>query len=114
MTRDELISRQRAMAVSSDHWALGYFVMYFAFLLACWRVATYMDDQAARWLRTLFGIVVISVLFGSIPLLFWFRKWQLRRFGVVCPSCGKPLVGAPGQTALATGSCAHCKEKVLS
>jgi hypothetical protein len=111
MTKQELISRQKAMTRR----ILVVLIVFFGLLLANVPLGIFMDiKKPATWIQVLYGAAFFGFLIGSVLLSIWLQKRELRRFGLHCPSCGKPLIGIIGQIAVATGACGHCGERVLS
>jgi hypothetical protein len=115
MTKQEFISRQKAMTQSSNKRMIGWLVVFFGVLLGGVPLSRYVEQhEELTWLGPVFGIGLFVFLIGNLPLLAWFAKRQQRRFGIYCPSCGKPLVGLSAQVVIATGHCGHCGESVFS
>ena len=115
MTKPEFISRQKAMTKSSNKWTAGFLVVFFGVLLANIPLAGFMDrEKPASWVQIVYGFTLFGFLIGNIPLMLWFVKRQQTRFGVRCPSCGKPLVGLSAQVVVATGNCGQCGERIFN
>jgi hypothetical protein len=45
--------------------------------------------------------------------MFWTNRRWVRRYGLLCPSCGTSLAGMDGQIDVATGICGECGSQVL-
>lgn len=89
--------------------------LFFGILIANLPIARWMDHHKVDlWLHVAYGISVFSFLFGQVPLLLWFSRWQARKYGLLCPACAKPLFGVSAQVAIATGNCDHCGSEVFT
>ncbi len=114
MTKQEFISRQKAMAKSSNGRVIGWLALLFGVLLGGIPVARYVEKhEELTWIGPLFAIFVFVFLIGNFPLLAWFTKRQQKRFGLLCPACARPLIGVSAQIAIATGNCGHCGARVF-
>lgn len=115
MTKQEFISSQEAMTRCSNKRAIIWVVAFFGALIGGGALIDQIEKRGSpAWASAVFLIGMLVVVFGSIGLLMWFVKREQRRFGLLCPSCGKPLVGVCSQIAIATGNCGHCGERVFS
>jgi len=102
------------MTRSCNRWTALFLVVFFGVLLANLPLAKFMErERPAGWIQVLYGVAFGGFLLGNLPLMMWFSKRQQRRFGLQCPSCGKPLVGVTGQVAVATGACGQCGERII-
>src|SRR5688572_14425431 len=90
MTKQELISRQKAMTRSSNRWNAAFLFVLLGWLLGNVPLANFMDrEKPGTWIQVLYYLVVYGFLFGHILLIILFAKRQTRQFGLQCPSCGK-------------------------
>lgn len=103
------------MTRSGRKWSIGFSVMLFAVALGNIPLAGIMDRlKPAIWIQVLYGLAFFGFLLGCIPLLAWITKRQQKQFGMICPNCGKPLVGVSSQIVVATGNCGRCGERVFT
>ena len=111
ITRRELASRQKAFAHDR---AWRFFPRWMA-LLGVMVFGPFGLGAAVRafhggpeWLAIGLGFVGIV----AAPLWAWVGDvWLARLYRaheVVCPECGKPLIGLTGELALTTGRCGGC------
>jgi hypothetical protein len=115
MTKQEFISNRQAMTRSSNRTSVVFIVILFGGLLLNIPLAGYMDRaKPEKWIQLLYGIGFFGFLILNFPLLIWVGKRQHKRFRLECPNCHKPLVGALGQIAVASGACGHCGEPVFT
>src|SRR5262245_7918024 len=64
------------------------------------------------------GVRVASSLIAGVSLLLlvllsWGTRWTVRKFGLLCPSCGVPLPGRQRYAALGAGKCGRCQARVV-
>ena len=68
---------------------------------------------APEWLC----VAITLPAFVGIPLWAWRGDVMLRKLQVahqvVCPHCGKPLIGITGALAMTTGRCGGCGELIV-
>jgi hypothetical protein len=113
MTKQDFISRHKAWKQSTGKIGAIGVVCFFGILGVIAFVDSYLQHHGwSTRIDSILGLIAIVLLLGLLPLVFWFQKHQQKRFGVICPSCGKPLVGRNGNVVIATGNCGSCGEKV--
>ncbi len=97
----------------------GSILMLILGLLVFGFPASFIEQRA----RTVgFDIWCILAAVTAFPLLggwwfYWiarFPRKRMRKLGLVCPACQKPLVGISSQAVIATGKCGHCGTQYLS
>jgi hypothetical protein len=77
-------------------------------------IAVWMDKhKPAAWVQISYGIMFFGFMLANIPLCIWLSKRQIRKYELMCPTCGKPLVGVSSQIAVATGNCGLCGSVVF-
>jgi hypothetical protein len=65
--------------------------------------------------------IIISCVSIAVVAILWlyaavWPKRQLPSLGLICPNCGKPLVGGSAlfqRTVIATGCCASCGNQIF-
>ena len=73
------------------------------------------DDQGGS-VTTSIAILALSFPLSAAIILYCLARYPLRlvrRLGLACPICSKPLVGASADVVLDTGRCGHCGGQVL-
>ena len=61
------------------------------------------------------GIATVLGILAMIEIPSWVRMRSMRRHGLLCAECGKPLVGRDyGRQTRATGNCPYCGTQVLA
>lgn len=81
--------------------------------------ASFIAERAKTMGFDIWCILVAIIgfpLFGGLMFYCLGRLPQkrMRRLGLVCPACQKPLIGFSSQIVVATGKCGHCGSQVLS
>jgi hypothetical protein len=114
MTKQEFIHRNKAWKQSTGRIGAVGVICFFCIL----GIMAAIDNHQQRngWsskIDSLLGLLTFFLLVSLLPLVFWFQKRQLKRFGMICPNCGKPLVGRNGNVVVATGNCGSCGEAVF-
>ena len=114
MRKQELISKQKELARSSTKRLIVCFLLLTCFVMAIVPLSRYFaKHEDLSWINRVLGPCFPVVLMVTMVLLFLLEMRQRRQLGVSCPKCGKPLVGASAQVAIATGNCGHCGEEVF-
>jgi hypothetical protein len=115
MTKQEFISRQKAMTQYANKRLTGWLILFFGVLIGNIPLTRYVEThERLAWAGPLFGVGLFVFLIGNLCLLAWFSKGQQKRLGLSCPSCGKAVMGVRAQIAIASGNCGNCGEKVFS
>lgn len=111
MTREAFItkSRRAQKLLSWAAWAwMAWFIGVMA-LVTYFLPHEYRDKPVFEDWRLAVGSsghVIVSLVF-----LFWGIDLLSRRYGVICPSCGKTITGS--QVVIASSNCGHCGARVL-
>jgi hypothetical protein len=114
MTKDDFIIQQRAAKGEEKRVTMIWMIVFFGVLFGNLPVAAWMDHHKEKILiHVIFGILFFGFLIGSIPILIFIGKRRIRKFGLVCPNCQKPLFQAMASIAIASGNCGHCGNKVF-
>ena len=113
MTKDEFIQRSRAQQKHGNGWGILWLVLFFGFL-TCGAIFSKHLEAQSKLFQLIFGIATVILIIGQPPLLFWLLRREIKKFGLHCPSCNKPLVGVSAQVAIAAGHCGHCGTKLFS
>jgi len=115
MTKQEFIERQQAWKRHSGRRLAIWTVLWFGLMAGVIWIQTLVSARTrANWVEPFFVLLLLAVLIGNLPVLIWYSRRQQRRFGVVCPQCGKPLATSGASIVVATGNCAYCGEKILT
>ena len=114
MTKDDFVTRQHAAKREENVVSVIWLIVFFAALIGNIPLAKWMDHhRSAAWIQVLYGSLFFGFLIGNLVVLFWVTKRRARKFGILCPGCGKPLTQVAGQIAVATGNCGHCGAKLF-
>ena len=122
MTKQEFISRHQAFKRISGKEAV--FAVLFILSLGALGgsvgpLAAYLRShvESFRLQHFVNGIVMLfSIAFIITGFAFMLRRVKLRmeRFGLVCPGCGRQLIGGSlAKTVIATGCCSQCGKKLI-
>ena len=115
MTRDEFVSRQKAMRRSTRRWQIGVVVVYAGVFLGPHLLLPAVEPHP-RWFEAWLAVAGgHAFLFGIVLafLMVWVINCQPRRFGVACPNCGRQFVRVSAEDVIATGQCPECGERIL-
>ena len=105
MKRQDFIEEQRArLARTSKRWQVWFNLVYFGALFGFFILVLCVPC------RTWVQFLCLAALLGIRPLM---RRYARNRFGVRCPSCGKPLAGNDAGIALFSGHCWYCHKRIL-
>ncbi len=114
MTKQEFID-SRAAALRRARIVIGpALVLYLALFVGTLQLYQVIAPRGNGRSNPLVAAVVIALptlSFGAA--LHWLNRRRVRRFGLICPACGKPLTEVIGQIAVATGRCANCGASVF-
>ena len=81
--------------------------------------ASFIEERAKTMGFDIWCILVAVIGFSLVGGLMFYSAARLpqkcmRRLGLVCPTCQKPLVGITAQIVVATGKCGYCGGQYLS
>jgi len=115
MTRKSFIERQQAATRESSRVNLFWMIIFFGVIIgnALWATSP-GNHKSQAWMNTVYTPLFIGFVLLQLPLMIWYSKRCTRKFGLLCPSCGKPLTGSTAQIAIATGNCGHCGSSILN
>ncbi len=109
MTKQELITGQKAFARSASRNGLVIVVVIFGLILGLVEVGDWFDRaKPKRWILYLSFAAFAVLVIGCLSLLTLLSKRDKRRFHLMCPHCGAPLLSFTGQIVIATGNCGRC------
>jgi len=115
MTKQEIICRQREMERFGNKRMIGWLVFFFGVIFSGWPLSSYIErHEELTWIGPVLGICLFVFLLGNVALMLWFTKYQQRRFGISCPSCGKSIIGFDAKIAIATGNCGQCGARIFN
>ncbi len=111
MTRTELFERQQAYRRT-----LGKAVPFFFFpMITFFGTISYHGIHIGRgsyWPEVAAFVALAALLAATAIVAPRLKDRQLRKMGLVCPSCGEALVNTTGQIAAVTGRCGNCGHRV--
>ena len=113
MTRDEL--RRRYDAYGRQGKVVG--IASIAFLLFVCAFTIVITARAPRGSVTVPALAVVILLASGILFIVVMSRVNKRRsaaHGLICPNCGKMLVGEPAPIAIASGRCCYCGHALVS
>ena len=115
MTRKSFIERQQAATRESSRVNLFWMIIFFGVIIgnALWATSL-VNHKSQAWMNTVYAPLFIGFVLLNLPLMIWYSKRCTRKFGLLCPFCGKPLTGSTGQIAIATGNCGHGGSAILT
>jgi hypothetical protein len=113
MTRDEFISAYKKLRKQSTIVAVLYLVTCACIVLAAILLAMFMEKNDARHWASIIVAVYIFILLATFPALIWLPKHTIKKYGLFCPHCKKPLVRMFIEIAMATGHCGNCRQRVF-
>jgi hypothetical protein len=70
-------------------------------------------EGAEKWLAVVPSLVIVGVSTLLLILVICCGRWTARKFGLLCPSCGAALTGRYRQAAIGSGSCGHCRARIV-
>jgi hypothetical protein len=110
MTKQDFISKKQAWAKSFRKYGL---ILPCAFIYPAIR-GFLIDRGLSHSLDAAFCAGFVVVIVGNAIFLLWYFPRSQRKFGLVCPHCGKLLAGQQSsQIVIATGNCVHCGESIF-
>jgi hypothetical protein len=119
LTKQEFCSSLEAVTNKTKRRQSGLLVfggiVLVGFIPVAWILYSLVDsgrfDEAGRtWLMWIMGILYCAT---ALSFLSMFIPGLLKRPGVPCPDCGRPLLGPSGQVAITTGICVYCGGKAF-
>ena len=114
MTKQAFIARQRAMEAAASKRGLKWVVVFFGSVACAIPIAKFIETHSDySWLAPVVAIGFFVFLFGSVGWMILVMRRQHKKFGLLCPNCGKALVGTSSAVATATGNCGCCGEAVF-
>lgn len=114
MNKEEFLMRQQAARREENIVSIIWLIVFFGVLFGNIPLAKWMDHhKPAPWIQVTYGLIFFSFLLGNLVLMIWTIKRRVRKYGLNCPSCDKPLTATTGQIAVATGKCGHCGHRVF-
>ena len=115
MTKQEFIEKRTAAIRQARIIAGPAFALYLALMMGGFWLCVYVTPQSAskNYRLLLMAIVVFPPLIAFAMLFRWINERRVRRFGLLCPDCRKPLTEMAGQIAVATGHCGECGASVF-
>src|SRR5579859_2788710 len=122
MTKEEFISRHQAFKRISGKemvFAVLFVLSFGAIGGGIGPLATYLRShvESMRLQRFVNGIVMlVSVIFVMTGFAIMLRMVRLRmeRFGLVCPGCGRQIIGGSlVKTVIDTGCCSQCGKRLI-
>ena len=115
MTRRELALRQRAYeAELHGRVTVRSVALLVAMILVPFGVAWGLYHlPVPEWAATSVAFLGIA----GMPFLMWWGAERIKRLqqahGVLCPSCGKALIGTTGELAMTTARCGGCGDVIV-
>jgi hypothetical protein len=113
MTKDEFDSKRNALNRYGFIMALLWVAGFGFFILWPYFATGKMD---MHWTSPLFQTCFVIYFLGGPILMLWLGiRWQ-KRFGAVCPKCGKLFLSnkISAKNVRDTGKCIHCGETIIS
>jgi hypothetical protein len=115
MTKQEFVEKQLAWKHISARTSAIWIISWFSIMGGLIWLKNYVEAHVhADWVNPTFSICFLVVVVGITPFLICFTKRQQKRLGVICSSCGKPLVGRKSKEVIVTGNCSYCGKKIFS
>jgi hypothetical protein len=115
MTRKEFSSRRDALRRNGAWYYFGFLALIFALLFSTDFLSDYIKHhyQIERPEIAVLTLILVIIFVIGIPMDY-LSKFLARKYGLVCPACGKSLTDKviPGKV-LVTGKCRHCKNTVF-
>lgn len=104
MTKAEFIERRERFERYSKRFDWIYSAAFMALLIANIPFAKSIPKEY----NILYLVLFFGFLFGNLWLIVWLAKSRVKKFGMTCPNCSKPLTQTAGQLLVVTGQCCHC------
>ncbi|HEY3855552.1 MAG TPA: hypothetical protein VGO67_14270 [Verrucomicrobiae bacterium] len=109
MTKQDFISRQKALKQNSSKPMKVWLVLFFAIILGIVPVSAYTKRHGApEWVNNTIFVIWLILFIGNYVFIILFAKRQQRRFGYRCPTCNTRLSGSLAQIAVASSNCGVC------
>jgi hypothetical protein len=113
-TKDDFLARQSAANCEKERFYKIWIPIFFALLFGNVAIAAWIDShKPAIWIQAVYGCLLFGFIVGNLVLLVMVGKRRIRKYGLVCPACDKPLVRRVGQFVVATGKCGHCGDTIF-
>lgn len=114
MTKQEFIARQQAMEAAVKKRGPKWVIIFFGSMACAIPALKFIETHSeATWLAPAFAISLLVLLFGSVGWLLLTMSRDHKKFGVLCPNCGKALVSFSSAIAIASGNCGSCGKPVF-
>ena len=111
MTRQEFISKNKALRRTLRYAGLGFGTVILALVIG---FGTYLHEaEPPDPIPTYLMTVLFAVLMSFVAAMDWMLHRLHKRYGLVCPSCGRTLTEVSAQIAVASGNCGWCGAKLL-
>jgi hypothetical protein len=110
MTKDDFLKRLDELKQTSRVMATAYISMFMIILALLWWE---LHHPTAPWIRTMAFPVFVALVLVQAFFLKWIVRAMLRRHGLLCPECGKPLTKPPVKMQGSTGTCGNCGAVVI-
>src|SRR5262249_46562647 len=115
MTRRELAGRQKGYQSELRGWSAMPWISLLILVFVPFGIAIRLGSASAPdW------IALLLMFLGSSAVMTWawlgdvrMRRLQ-RTYQVLCPRCGKALIGVTGELALTTGRCGGCGNVIVT
>ena len=109
MTKDEFIDRLKTLRREAMIFLPAWVFIYLSAILAIGPTQRWLGHhQSTAWLANLVLPALIILLVSNVAFLKWDVKRRLRKHGLLCPACGKPLTKPPVKLEGSTGKCGSC------
>jgi hypothetical protein len=109
MTRDEFVDRLKALRREALKFLPVCLIVYLGALAAVGPAERWLEKHpSTAWMANLVLPAVIVLIFCNVAFLKWDVKRRLRKYGLLCPACGKPLTKPAVKLEGFTGKCGSC------
>jgi len=109
MTRDEFIDRLKALKREATIFLPACLIVYLGAMAGVGPAQRWLaNHQSTARLANLVLPALIVLLVINVAFLKWDVKRRLRKHGLLCPACGKPLTKPPVRLVDSTGTCGSC------
>ena len=114
MTKSELIARQSKLKRSAATGTIAFLVIFIGVLIGNRWLALFMDrGDRPLALHILYGICFFGFLVAALWFAIWSAQRRDRRFGMMCPTCGKTISGVLAHIAVASDRCGYCGTRLF-
>ena len=108
-TKEDFMARMNASKRDAKTSDIILGTIFLAIMISNIPLAVWVDHHPlGEWMQVVYACTLTSYIIGILIVAFWFNMRRMRKYGLVCSDCGKPLVQISGQIAVATGKCCHC------